>query len=57
MLDAAQKIDGVNVPGWNLHPLKGRRAGEWAITVTGSYRMTFRFEDGDAFDLNLEDYH
>lgn len=57
VLNAAQNANGVNVPGWNLHPLKGKRAGEWAITVTGNYRMTFRFENGDAFDLDLEDYH
>ena len=57
VLNAARSVEGVNIPGWSLHPLKGRRAGAWAITVTGNYRMTFRFEDGDAFDLDLEDYH
>jgi toxin HigB-1 len=57
VLDAAQTIAGVNVPGFNLHPLKGNRAGEWSITVTGNYRITFRFENGDAHDLNFEDYH
>jgi proteic killer suppression protein len=57
VLDAASAISGVNVPGFGLHPLKGDRAGEWSITVTGNRRLTFRFEDGDAFDINLEDYH
>jgi proteic killer suppression protein len=57
VLDAAASIRGVNVPGFNLHPLKGDRAGEWAITVTKNYRITFRFENGDALDVHLEDYH
>lgn len=57
VLDAASTIKGVKVPGFNLHPLKGNRAGEWAITVTGNYRITFRFENGDALDVYLEDYH
>ena len=45
------------MPGWRLHPLKGKRAGEWSVTVTGNYRMTFRFEGQDAFDVDLVDYH
>ena len=57
VLDAARTINGVNVPGFDLHELKGDRAGEWSITVTKNYRITFRFENGDAFDVNLEDYH
>lgn len=57
VLDAAENVDGMNVPGWNLHPLKGKRAGDWAITVTGNYRITFQIEDRDVFSLDLEDYH
>jgi proteic killer suppression protein len=49
--------NGVKVPGFDLHELKGNRAGEWSISVTGNYRMIFKFEDGDAFDVDLEDYH
>ena len=45
------------VPGWRLHPLKGELAGSWSLTVTRNWRLTFRFEDGDAFDLDLLDYH
>jgi proteic killer suppression protein len=52
VLDAAGTIAGVNAPGFGLHPLKGDRAGEWAITVTGNYRITFRFENGDALDVD-----
>ncbi len=57
VLDAAQSINGVNVPGYRLHPLKGDRSGEWSITVTGNWRITFRFENGDAYNVDLEDYH
>jgi toxin HigB-1 len=57
VLDAATSIQGVNVPGYRLHPLKGQRAGEWAIWVTGNWRITFRLDKGDTYDVNLEDYH
>ena len=57
VLDAAAAISGVNVPGFNLHPLKGSRADECAITVNKNYRITFRFQDGDAQEVHLEDYH
>lgn len=39
------------------HALKGDRAGIWSVRVTGNWRITFRFEDGDAYILNYEDYH
>jgi proteic killer suppression protein len=57
VLNAALSPAGVNVPGFGLHPLKGARAGDWAITVTRNYRITFRFEGEDVFDVNWEDYH
>lgn len=41
----------LNIPGYYLHP------GEWAMTVSGNWRITFRFEGEDATDVNLEDYH
>jgi proteic killer suppression protein len=44
-------------PGWRLHPLKGALKGFWSVTVTGNWRLIFRFEEGDAFDLDLVDYH
>ena len=40
-----------------MHPLKGGRKGEWAVTITRNWRVTFRFEDGDVADVNFEDYH
>ncbi len=57
-LQAASVVgDMALYPGWRLHPLKGDRAGFWSITITGNLRLVFRFENGDAFDLNLVDYH
>ncbi len=44
-------------PGFGFHSLKGNRKGEYALTVTANYRLTFRFEEGDVSELNLEDYH
>jgi proteic killer suppression protein len=45
------------MPGWRLHALKGNFEGFWSVTITGNWRLIFRFEDGDAFDLDLIDYH
>jgi proteic killer suppression protein len=44
-------------PGWRLHPLAGDLKGYWSISITGNWRVIFRFVDGDAFDLDLVDYH
>lgn len=44
-------------PGWRIHQLKGERAGEWSISVSGNWRLTFLIEGGAIVDLNLEDYH
>jgi toxin HigB-1 len=56
-LDASETIEGMNVPSYRLHALKGDRAGEWAVTVRANWRITFRHENGDAFDVDLVDYH
>lgn len=56
-LDASAKPGDMDVPGYRLHPLKGARAGEYATSVLGSWRMTFRFDGEDAVDVNIEDYH
>ncbi len=57
LLDDASTAEQLNIPGYYLHPLKGARKGEWAMTVSGNWRITFRFEGEDAVDVNLEDYH
>ena len=44
-------------PGWRLHPLKGDLKGFLSVTITGNWRVIFRFADGDAFDVDLVDYH
>ena len=56
-IDTAQEINDINLPGFELHPLKGNRDGIWSITVNGNWRITFEFIDGNAFILNYEDYH
>jgi toxin HigB-1 len=57
-IDTAQKIADIAVfQGWKLHPLTGDLAGFWSLTVTRNWRLVFRFEDGDAYDLDLMDYH
>lgn len=56
-LDAAAKPDDMNLPGYRFHGLKGDRAGFYAVSVSGNWRITFRFADDDAVDVNLEDYH
>ena len=56
-LDEAASIQDLRTPGWQLHELKGPRAGTWSIRVTRTWRITFRFEDGDVYDVNYEDYH
>jgi proteic killer suppression protein len=56
LLNDAAKIGELNIPGYGLHPLKGGRNGEWSMKLSGNWRITFRFEDGHAFDVNLEDY-
>jgi proteic killer suppression protein len=57
VLDAANSLDALGLPGFRLHPLSGDMRGRYSIRVTGNWRITFRFEDGDVFDVDLEDYH
>ncbi len=56
-LDTAQTIDDMDIPGFRLHPLKGDLDGRWAVTVSGNWRITFEFRDGNAYVLDYEDYH
>jgi proteic killer suppression protein len=56
-LNAAQTPDDMNKPGFRLHLLKGDREGLWAINVSGNWRIVFRFENGNAYIVNYEDYH
>ncbi|MEQ3696106.1 MAG: type II toxin-antitoxin system RelE/ParE family toxin [Pseudomonadales bacterium] len=56
-LDTAQIIEDMDLPGYQLHALKGTRDGIWSISVNGNWRITFEFKDGNVFILNYEDYH
>jgi len=56
-LDSAKTEKDMNIPGWDIHELKGKRKGVWSVSVRANWKITFRFENGDARDVNLEDYH
>jgi proteic killer suppression protein len=56
-LDQATEPRHLDLPGWRLHLLKGDLAGYWSITVSANWRIVFRFEQGDATDVDLLDYH
>jgi proteic killer suppression protein len=56
-LDAARLVADMDVPGFRLHSLKGALKGFWAVTVRANWRVTFRFADHDATDVDYADYH
>lgn len=56
-LDQASEPGHMGLPGYRLHPLKGDLAGFWSVTVSGNWRVVFRFEGGHALDVDLIDYH
>lgn len=56
-LNAASEVRDMDLPGLRLHQLSGSRSDIWSVTVSGNWRVTFRFEDGDAEVVNYEDYH
>ena len=56
-LEEASEIGNMDLPGFRLHPLKGDLAGFWSVTVSGNWRLVFRFEGGHASDVDLSDYH
>ena len=57
VLDAATAPQALNVPRYRLHPLKGDLKGLWSVTVRANWRIVFRFDGMDAFDVELIDYH
>ena len=57
VLDQSNGPGGMNLPGFRLHELKGQRKGHYAVSVSGNWRVTFRFEDGSAVDVDYVDYH
>ena len=56
-LNAATGADQMNLPGARLHQLRGDRKGQWAVSVSGNWRLVFDFEGEDATNVDLIDYH
>lgn len=57
-IDLAKQVGGLRVPPSNrLHRLKGDRQGQYSISINDQWRICFRFEDGDAYDVEITDYH
>ena len=56
-LDLSGGREGMDIPGFRLHQLRGRLQGHWAVSVSANWRVTFRFEDGHAVDVDYLDYH
>jgi len=57
-LNEASDAQGMNLPGWKLHPLKGRDLkGHYAVSVSGNWRLTFKFDGVDAVLVDYQDYH
>jgi len=56
-LNAASEIKDMNYPGSNLHELKGDKAGQFSVKVSGNWRVFFEFKDGDAYIVDYDDYH
>jgi toxin HigB-1 len=57
VLEAAETVEEMNIPGYRLHSLTGNLHGYWSVRVTGNWRIVFRFENGEALDVDLDDYH
>ena len=57
LLNRARNPADMDLPGFRLHPLKGELRGFYAVDVSGNCRVIFRFEDGDACDVDYDDYH
>ncbi len=56
-LDVAKTEMDMNLPGYRLHELKGDEKGLWSVTVNGNWRITFKFENGNAYIIDYRDYH
>ena len=56
-LDVAGTVNAMRLPRYRLHALKGDLKGYWSVTVKANWRITFRFEHGDVYDVDLTDYH
>ena len=57
VLSRARRPEDMNLPGFRLHRLKGDLRGFWSVIVRANWRVIFRFEESDAYDVDLIDYH
>lgn len=57
LLNRASKPEDLALPGFRLHQLKGDRKDSWSVTVRANWRVTFKIKDGDAYEVDLIDYH
>jgi toxin HigB-1 len=56
-LDQSTQPRDMDLPGYRLHELKGNLAGFWSVTISAHWRIVFRFENGEATDVDYLDYH
>jgi proteic killer suppression protein len=56
-LDTAARIEDMDIPGFQFHALKGERKDLWSFSVSGNWRITFEFRDGNTYVVYYEDYH
>lgn len=57
LLETTSTIEDMDLPGLNLHELKGNRRETWSVTVSGNWRVTFKIDKGDVYNVDYEDYH
>jgi toxin HigB-1 len=57
VLEAAAEPADLDLPGYRLHRLAGEMKGLWSVTISGNWRVTFRIDGGNVFDVDLTDYH
>ncbi len=56
-LDASNVLTDMRFPGSNLHQLKGKMKGIWAVKVSGNWRIVFSFKEGNVYNMDYVDYH
>lgn len=56
-LNATTEVENMNLPGLGLHKLQGNMKDFWSVKINGNWRLIFRFNDGDAYDVDYLDYH
>jgi proteic killer suppression protein len=57
VINEATRVEDINLPGYNFHGLHGISPKRYTVHVNGPWCLTFEFEDGNAYQVNLEQYH